>query len=113
MFLRLTLGGFLTLAEILDQGFHVLGVLFLIGQNLFHEAAAGGVLIAEVADDFRVRLNGNAFGYQVLLDHVDEGLPFDVLGVTVRDQTIGIEVGLTVELNDPLGDPVGVFLLFL
>src|SRR6266568_4606049 len=74
-----------------DQREHVLGVLLLLGEDVFHQPAAGGVGIAQEADDFRVGFDGNPLRHQVLLDHLDERVARHILGVAARQQACGIE----------------------
>src|SRR5256885_8456085 len=97
--------------ERLEQGSHVVGVLLLLLEDLLHQAAGGRIVVAEVADHVEVRLDGDALGDEVFLDHVDEGVSPGVLGVAPRQQAFGVEVGRPAELTDPFRDPVRVLLL--
>src|SRR5471030_110998 len=98
--------------EVLQQGLHVLGVLLFLLQDVLEHAPRGGVVIAEPADHLQVRLDGDALGDEVLLDHVDQRVALHVLRVAAGEQACRVEVGRAVELGDALRDHVGVLLLF-
>src|SRR6266851_3907088 len=94
--------------ERLEQRGQVVGVLLFLGEDLLHHAPRGGIVVAEEADDFQIRLDGDALGDEVFLDHVDERYALGVLRVAARDQPGGVEVGRAAELADALGDHIGV-----
>src|SRR5690348_8640498 len=75
---------FAFLAELFQQCLHVLGVLLFLGEDLFQHAAGGRVVVAEVLDDFAIAVDRDALGDQVLLDHVDEIIALDVIGMRPR-----------------------------
>ena len=60
------------LIEPLEEGRHVVGVLLLLLEDLLDEPARGRIVVAEVANHVEVRLDGDALGDEVLLDHVDQ-----------------------------------------
>ncbi len=72
-----------------------------------------GSLVAQVADDLAIAVDGDALGDQVFLDHVGQRVALDVLGVAALRQTVRREVRLAAELDDALGDLVGVTLLLV
>jgi len=65
----------------------------------------------EPARHLDVGLDGDALGHQVLADHVDRRLAGDLLGVAPHGEPRGVEVGLSAELDDAVGDRVGLELL--
>ena len=69
---------FFSCPDRLQQRFHVIGVLFLLGENLFHHPFTCGIVVAQVADNLRVGFDRNALGHQVLANHFDKRFPFDV-----------------------------------
>src|SRR5258708_5697185 len=96
-----------------DQRHQVLGVLFFLLEDALDEPSLRRIVVAEPADDLRIGLDRDALGHQVLLDHRDEVVAFDVIRVAARRQPLGAAIGLAVQLGDALGHPVGVFLFFL
>ena len=67
--------------EQLQKGEQVVGVLFLDGEDALHQAPRRDVLVAQPAGDLGVGLDRDAFGDQVLLDHVDQVGAGHVLGM--------------------------------
>src|SRR2546430_2006892 len=111
MHLSGTAGGLPRIERLEERG-HVIRVFLLLGQDALHHAARGRILVTEPADHLRVRLDGDALGDEVLLDHVHQRFSLGVLRVAAGEQTLRVEVRRTAELPDALGDPIGV-LLFL
>src|SRR2546425_4034909 len=62
-----------------EQVVHVVCVLFLLRQDSLEQHARGRVLVSEIAHHLAVRLDGDALGDQVFLDHVDQVPAFDIL----------------------------------
>src|SRR5262249_4338457 len=56
-------------AEAFHQRLHVLGVLFLDGEDAFEHALRRRVAIADVVDDLAIAVDGDALGDEVLFDH--------------------------------------------
>src|SRR5207253_9951241 len=54
-----------------EQVVHVVRVLFLLRQDSLEHHARGRVLVAEVAHHLAVRLDGDALGGEVCVDHVN------------------------------------------
>ena len=52
--------------DLVQQGLHLLGMLFFFGENALHQSPAGRIIVGEVTDDFRVGFDGDPFGYQIL-----------------------------------------------
>src|SRR5437762_3271044 len=69
---------------------HVVGVLLLDGQDRLHHPPGGDVVVAQVAHDLRVRLDGDPLRHQVLHDHVHQRVALAVLGVAAAEQPIGV-----------------------
>src|SRR4051812_8735798 len=67
--------------QALEQGREIIGVLFLLRQDLLHQAPGGRVLLAEVGDHLAVAVDGDALGDQVFPDHLLERATLDILGV--------------------------------
>jgi len=59
-------------AEFFEQAHEVIGVFFLHRQNGFHHPACRRVIISQVVNHLAVAVDGDALGYQVFLDHVDQ-----------------------------------------
>ena len=89
------------------------GMLLLDREDRLHEPPRRRIGIGDVADDVAVRVDGDALGDQILLDHLDERTARLVLGVAARDQTGRVQVGRAPELGDALGDAIGVHLLLV
>src|ERR1700679_2307731 len=92
---------------------HVVRVLFFNGENPFQHAARPGIVVSEIADQFAIVIDGDAFGDQVFLDHLDQIGRLAVFGGRACRQAGRIEVGHAAQLVDALGDLVHVALLFL
>src|ERR1051326_7071653 len=65
------------LLDVAEEADEVVSVLFLYGEDSLEDAAGRDVVIADVTDHFRVRVDGDALGDEILFDHVDQRLPFD------------------------------------
>jgi hypothetical protein len=91
-----------------QQRVHVLGVFLLHRQDALQHAARGGIVGADVGDHLAVAVDRDAFGDQILLDHVDDVLALDVVRMTAAEQALGRQVRLALELGDALRDLVGV-----
>ena len=89
-----------------EQIVHVVRVLFLLRQNPLEQHARGHILVAEMAHHIPVRLDGDALGNQIFFDHVDQVLTLNILRGRAGDDTVRVEVWLTTELINPLGQPV-------
>jgi len=88
---------------------HVVGVFFLLRQDVFKDPACGRVFVADVLDDFAVAVDCNPFRHQVLVDHFFQGLARHVLRMGVFGQVIGVELRLATQLHNALCKLVGVF----
>jgi hypothetical protein len=97
----------------IEQVRHVVGVFFLLRQHMLEDALGGGIAVADVPDHFAIAVDGDAFGDQVLLDHVAQVMARFVFGMRARGKRFGVEVGFAPELHDALGDAVGVFLFLV
>src|ERR1022692_692214 len=62
----------LVLAKRFEQFFHIVGVLFLLGQDLLHRDAGGGIVIAKVANDLVIGLHRDPLSDKVLPNHVQK-----------------------------------------
>lgn len=66
---------FFSFPDRLEQRFHVIGVLFLLGENLFHHPFTCGIVVAQVADNLRVGFDRNALGHQSLRESFRQAFP--------------------------------------
>src|SRR4051812_16826121 len=109
------LGAFARLPRIerLEERGHVVGVLLLLLEHLFHQPARSGIVFPEKPDHLEIRLDGDALCDEVFLDHVHERVALCVLGVAAGEQAFGIEIGRAAQLPDAVRDPVGVLLLLV
>ena len=89
------------------------GVLLFLGEDVFHDAPRGGIVLAQVIDDLAVTVDGDALGDQVLLDHLLERVALDILGVRAGLDALRREVGRAAQLDDARRKPVGMLLLLL
>ena len=71
-----------------EEILHVVGVLFLGLEDLLEHLARRRIVVAEVADDLAVRVDRDALGDEVLLDHVDQRAPLHVLRVAARREPL-------------------------
>lgn len=69
----------LVCAERFEERFHVFRVLLLIGHDLFHHGARGGIVVAKIADYFVVGLDRDPFSHQIFPNHLQQRCAFDVL----------------------------------
>ena len=88
-------------------------MLLLHGKDSFDHASRSRVLVAQVLDDAAVAVDGDAFRYQILFDHVGKRIPFDVLRMAATRKPCGRKIGRSAELHDTLRDLVRVSLLFV
>src|SRR2546429_2357613 len=99
------------LGQVLEQVGEVIGVLFLRRRNLLQHRARGRIERREITDHLAIAVDGDPLRDEILLDHVDQRIPLDVLGVATRRKAIGGEIRCAAELDDALRNTVGVFLL--
>src|SRR5215831_471729 len=78
-----------------------------------HQSSRSRIVITEVNNHFAITVDCDSFGNKILLDHVDKRIPFDILGMTTRQKSFGIEVRFTLQLNNPVSNLVGVSLFFI
>src|SRR6476619_467847 len=88
-----------------QQRIDVVGMLFLDGENLLHHSLRRRILAVQPLDDLAVALDRDPLGDEVLAQHIDERIALDVLRVTPLRQRVRVEIGLTAELHDALGNP--------
>src|SRR5207247_7814566 len=77
------------------------------------EQSCGRGPVAEVTHLLTVRLDGDALGDQVFLDHVDQVLALRVLRGGAGADTVRVQVRLAAELIDPLGEQIQMLLFLL
>src|SRR5690348_1689601 len=53
-----------------QQVLHVVGVLFLLGEDVLEHALGGGVAVADVVDHLAIAVDRDALGDEILADHV-------------------------------------------
>jgi len=83
-------------------------MLFLHCKNGFEHRARCGIIVGEVADQFAIVIYGDAFRDQIFADHTDQIRACDVLRRRAASETFRIEIGITAELIDALGDSEGM-----
>src|SRR5262245_221023 len=101
------------LPEALEEGLQVVGVVLLLGQDLFEQAARRWIVVPQVPNHLGVRLDGNPLGHQILANHRDEPFTLDVFRMAAGCQRLRVHIRLAAELSDPLGEPVRVDLLLI
>ncbi len=74
-----------------QQVVHIVRVLFLDAENAFEHDPGGRVVVAEVADELAIVLDGDPLGYEVFPNHVDQVLAFGVLRGGAGRQALRIE----------------------
>src|SRR6266404_1167434 len=96
-----------------EQVVHVVRMLLLLRQNPFEEHPGGRIPVAEVAHHLAVGLDGDAFGNQIFLDHVDQVLALGVLRGGPGADPLRVQVRLAAELIDSLGEEIEMLLFLL
>src|SRR5262245_65202199 len=66
------------LPEALEEGLQVVGVVFLLGQDLFEQAARRWIVVTQVSNHLGVRLDGNPLGHPILPDHRDQPFTLNI-----------------------------------
>jgi len=90
-----------------------LRVLLLHGEDPLEHPACRWVIITEVGDHLTIPVDGDPFGDEVFLDHVAEGISFDILSVAPGQEALRREVRCTAQLHDALCNLIRVNLFFL
>src|ERR1700687_622307 len=98
--------------EVLEQVRQVVGVFFFLGLNLLDHASRSSIEGRKKSGHFTVAVDRDALCHQVFLDHVDQVLALDVLGVAAAQQSVRRQIGRPAQLHDSLRYKVRV-LLFL
>src|SRR6202162_527936 len=62
-----------------EQVPQVVRVFLFVLEDLFHHPPGRDVALTQEPDDLSVRLDGDALGHEVFLDHFHERIPFHVL----------------------------------
>ncbi len=88
-------------------------MLLLDGEYLLDHPPRRRVAVAEPPRDLLVGGDRHPLGDEILLDHVEEAVPLDVLGVAAGDESRRVEVGCSLKLGDALGDHVRMTLLLV
>src|SRR6185436_20525698 len=92
---------------------HVIGMLLLLGQNVLQHYTRRRVVVTKMADHLAIGLNGNSLCNQIFFDHFNQIVSLDIFRGRSRRDTLRIEVWLSAELIDPLGEKVEMLLLLL
>src|SRR5262249_13537529 len=69
----------LVLAQRFEEGPQIVGVVFLLGQDLLQEPTRRRIVVAEKAHHLGVRLDDDPLGHQVLTNHLHQPFAFDLL----------------------------------
>ena len=88
-------------------------MLLLDGENPFHHASRRRIIVAEITNHLAITIDRDTFGDEILSNHVDQRIAFDVFGVTARQQPFRIEIRRAAQLNYSLRDLIGMSLLFV
>src|ERR1700745_3861850 len=77
---------------------------------VLHDLSRSQVQIAEPPNNRGIELDRYPLGYQILLDHLGQARPGLEFGEATRHQTLGIEIGSAIQLNNPQRYLIGVLL---
>jgi hypothetical protein len=99
--------------RLLEHADQFVGVFLLHREDSLEHAFDRRVLVADVLDHLAVAVDRDALGDQVFLDHVDQVLTLDVLGVAARGEALGRGVRLALQSRDARRDLVGVLRLLV
>ena len=105
------IGDVLFFAERFEERLHIFSVFLLISHNSFHHGARGGIVIAKVAEDFVVGLDGDPPSHQVFPNHLEQRCAFDILRMAASGEPFRIKVRRTSQLDNTLSRQVSVTLL--
>src|SRR5471032_1089944 len=97
----------------LEEIRQVIGVLLLDRENLLEHVLRGGIVVADVERYLAIAVDRDALGHQVLADHLLDRLAETIFRVAALRERLGIEVGLAAELDDALGELVGMPVLLV
>ena len=86
-------------------------MLLLHCKDRFHQTAGRDIGVAEPLGNLAVARDGDSLGDQVFGDHLNKIVPGDILGVASLHQGGGVEVRLSLQLHDSLGNLISVTLL--
>src|SRR5687768_1714957 len=86
-------------------------MFFFDGQNSFEHAPRSRIVVAEISDHLAITIDCNTLCDEIFLDHFVERCAFDVLRVATHQQSFGIEIRFTLELNYSLSDLIRMPLL--
>src|SRR5438045_2883540 len=98
----------LALVSVGEPVAQLVGVLLLLAQDRLEDTSSRRILVADQPDHLAIRLDGDALGDQVGANHRLQVSRVVVVGVAAREQRRRCEVGLAAELDNALGDHVGV-----
>src|SRR5579863_6599564 len=83
---------------------HVVGMLFLDPQDGFDHYPGTGIVIAEIADQFAVMIDRDAFGNQVFADQFHQIAALRILRGRSGGEPFRVEIRLAAKLVDALGN---------
>src|SRR5262249_51197827 len=86
--------------KFLKEAHEIVGMFFLHREYGLHQASGRGIVVAKVIDHIAIAIDGDTLSDQILFDHIDQQLPFYILGVTPGRKSIRRKVGLSAELHD-------------
>lgn len=86
----------------------LVGMLFLHRQNHLQQVAGRRVPVSERLNQFTIAIDCDAFGHQVLIDHVYQGRAGHIFGVAPIGQAVGRIIRLSSQLHDSGSELVGV-----
>jgi len=92
----------------LEERRQVFRMLLFAGEDCFEHAVRGWILVADVSDHLAIALDRYSLRNQLFLDHVPEGIAFDVFRMAARSQPFWRKVRLPAKLDNALRDEVGM-----
>src|SRR3546814_8095096 len=76
---------------------HVGGVILLVGEDVLEHDARRGIVVAEIADQLLIMFDHQAFGDQIVLDHLHEIAAVAVFGRSTAGEALRIKIGRSEE----------------
>ena len=70
----------------------IVGMFLFHGEDVFQKSSSRHVLVAEPTDDVAVGSDSDAFGDEIVLDHLDEVVARVVFGVGPITEARGVEI---------------------
>jgi len=74
--------------QLLKKRAEILRVFLLHGEDPLEHPASHWILHAKASDNLAIAVDGDSLGDEVFLDHVEEGISFDILRVAPIQKTL-------------------------